>query len=245
MRLTLTMFAWIYAWETRRRNRARHTSGEQIQVGWNTNWVKTTEKLMQRKIFMVEEEVFYTFPIEKKIISAQLPNSTLNSRLLHGRESAIEREARGLWCQEHIDACLCNHRNLWMESTGSQVWTAAVIAGKRKKPGDFMCVNFTTRVMKAGKTEFADAHVSSRTHFGWVFPAIIFSGATPPAAFCLAMCHDVYLSRDSCLILLSMVSNKSTAGLYYKCDWENGQKNITLEWIGICCFTAEASRALW
>lgn len=26
--------------------------------------------------------------------------------------SEKEREARGLWCQEHIDACLCNHRNL-------------------------------------------------------------------------------------------------------------------------------------
>lgn len=79
-----------------------------------------------------------------------------------------------------------------------------------------MCVKCTTRVTKAGKTEFADVHLSLRTHLGRVIPAIIYSGATPPAALCLAMRQDVYLSRDSCPILLSMVSSKSTASLYYK-----------------------------
>lgn len=157
----------------------RNTEEKQskTQKQWtSTSWVKHKLGENNREKYSWWKRMFLSFSFKKKqinYISAQLPNSTLNSHLLQGRESVIEREAWGLWCQEHIDACLCNHRNLWMESTGSQVWTAAVIAGKRKKPGDFVCVT-CTQVTKASKTEFEGAHMSLRTHFNWVIPAITY-----------------------------------------------------------------------
>lgn len=200
----------------------RNTEEKQskTQKQWtSTSWVKHKLGENNREKYSWWKRMFLSFSFKKKqinYISAQLPNSTLNSHLLQGRESVIEREAWGLWCQEHIDACLCNHRNLWMESTGCERQPLSL---KKEKSQEILCVLHVLKWRKPVKPNLkARTWACVRTSTEWFQQLRIYSGATPPAAFCLAMCHDVYLSRDSCLILLSMVSNKSTASLYYKCD---------------------------
>lgn len=194
------MRAWINAWATRRGTRDK-TQERWIskRVGWNNREISKEKNkhsgggvppcikilILFLKKNKAKQNKFLFSPITKWHL--EFPSAR--------REK--EREARGLWCQEHIGACLRNHRNLWMESTGSHVWAAAVVREKKQPYNpkrDSEHVKYPARV-----TLRARARVRRRAHAPaeWFHqlsaagqPLLLLSASESATMFTSVMTHD-------------------------------------------------------